>query len=159
MAVLKEQKRHCRQPGDRAGLSRSLGNEANIYYVRGELDAAMVLHKEAERLCRELGDKAGLHATLGNQALILQDRGELDAAMALHKEKERLCRELGDPSGLAISMINQASILGLKMGRVREALPLAEEAVRLANRHGLSALARQIQTILEELRLAERSTA
>lgn len=85
---------------------------------------------------RRSGDRTILHAALGNQALILQDRGDLDGAWTLHKEEERLCRELGDPNGLAISLINQALLLARDRSRPREALPLAEEAHRLATDHG-----------------------
>ena len=86
--------------GDKAGLQRTLGNQALILQNRGDLDGAMALHKEEERICRELGDKDGLQRTLGNQALILQNRGDLDGAMALHKEEERICRELGNTNDL-----------------------------------------------------------
>ena len=93
--------------------------------------------------------------SLGNQAVILYARGDLDGAMALLKEEERICRQLGDPAGLAISLANQASLLGLTMGRPREALPLAEEAYRLASQHGLTALAEQIRPFLDRLRQEE----
>jgi tetratricopeptide (TPR) repeat protein len=116
------------------------------------LEKAMALHKEEERICRELGDKAGLSGSLGNQALILKARGELDGAMALHKEVERICRELGDKAGLATSLANQAALLSDKLGFHEEALPLAEEAYRLATNHGLNALARQIKPILDFVR-------
>ncbi|MBI3797858.1 MAG: DUF4062 domain-containing protein [Deltaproteobacteria bacterium] len=151
-ALLKEQERLCRELGDKAGLYATLGNQALILQDRGDLDGAWALHKEEERLCRELGDKAGLYATLGNQALILRARGDLDGAWALLKEQERLCRELGDPNGLATSLANQAFLLARDRSRPREALPLAEEAYRLATNHGLTALARQIEGILTQVR-------
>ena len=107
---------------------------------------------------RQSGDRANLHAALGNQALILQDRGDLDGAWALHKEKERLCRELGDPNGLATSLANQAVLLARGRSRPREALPLAEEAHRLATDHGLMALAPQVERILNFVRSRLDST-
>jgi len=102
-------------------------------------------------------EAAQLYArTLGNQALILKTRGDLDGAMELYKSQERICRELGNPEGQAISFINQASLLGLKQGRHQEALPLAEEAHRLATQHGLVSLAKQIEGILNQIkRVAE----
>ena len=134
----------------------ALNNQALILYARGDLDGAMALYKEQERLCRELGNKDGLRACFGCQALILKARGDLDGAMALHKEEERLCRELGMPEGLAISLANQADVLGLGMGRPKEALPLAEEAYRLATTHGLVPLAKQIKEILDTIRVAKK---
>jgi tetratricopeptide (TPR) repeat protein len=156
MALYREQERLCRELGDKDGLQTSLAGQGVILQARGDLDGAMSLHKEKERICRELGSKAGLQASLGNQALILRARGDLDGAMALLKEEERLCRELGNKEGLAISLANQASVLASGMGRPREALPLAEEAYRLATQHGFAAVARQIQPFLEALRSQAR---
>jgi hypothetical protein len=157
MALHKEEERICRELGDKDGLMRTLGNQAVILRYRRDLAGAMALHKEEERICRELGNKAGLSYSLGNQGLLLQDRGDLDGAMALYKEQERICRELGRVEGVAISLVNQANLLGLRMCRPREALPLAEEAHRIATRHGLKALARQIEPILEKVRRALES--
>ena len=118
----------------------------------GISDGAMALMKEVECICRELGNKGGLQVSLGNQALILRAREDLNGAMALLKEQERLCRELGDARGLAISLANQADLLASARHRPQEALPLAEEALRIASRHGLAPLAGQIEAILNEVR-------
>jgi tetratricopeptide (TPR) repeat protein len=114
----------------------------------------MGLHKEQERLCRELGNKEGLSSSLGNQAAILQARGDLDGAMALYREQERICRDLGNVEGLAFSLANQAHLIAFSRRRPSEALPLAEEAYRIATRHGLTGLAKQIEPILEKVRRA-----
>jgi tetratricopeptide (TPR) repeat protein len=155
MALLKEKERICRELGNKNGLSESLGIQALIFEARGDLDGAMALQKESERLCRELGNKDGLQASLGNQAEILRARGDLDGAMALHKESERLCRELGLVEGLATSLSNQAEafILTRDLDRMREALPMAEEAYRLASTHGLKPLARRTRIAADSLRL------
>ncbi len=144
--------KHYRATGELDGLQASLGGQAVIHWARGELDEAMRLLKEQERICRELGNKHGLQASLGDQALILKARGELDEAMRLHKEQERICRELGTVDGLARSLANQALLLAENVGRPRQALPLAEEAYRLATEHGLTALAGQIKPILDDVR-------
>src|SRR5437773_12149824 len=98
-----------------------------------------------------MGDKAGLYGSLGNQALILGDRGELDAAMALLKEQERLCRELGDPPGLAISLANQAASLAGERAQRARTRALAGEAQERGRRRGFSALARQLERLLDGL--------
>jgi tetratricopeptide (TPR) repeat protein len=146
----------ARKSGDLGSLQASLGNQAVIHHDRGELDEAMRLHKEEERICRELGNKDGLQASLGNQAMIHAARGELDEAMRLLKEQERICRELGRPEGVAISLANQAVLLAAELDRPREALPLAEEAYRIATGHGLTALAGQIKPILDSVRAKAR---
>lgn len=116
----------------------------------------MDLYKETEQICRELGNKDGLQTSLGNQAGILYDHGDLDGAMTLFKEKERICRELGNKARLARSLVNLATLLARNLDRPREALPLAEEAYRLATQHGLVALARQLQPILDFVRSRSR---
>ena len=145
MALLKEQERICRELGNKAGLFRTFGNQANILKDLGDLDGAMALYKEAERICRELGDKTELQGLLNNQAIILQVRGDLEGAMALYKEAERICRELGNNESLATSLINQAVTLMQRGNQTKDALPLADEAYRLAAEHGYVALAKQIE--------------
>ena len=103
----------------------------------------MALHKEEERICRQLGNLDSLQRSLGNQALILKAWGKLGEAMALHKEEERICRQLGNPEGLAASMANQALLLA-QQGQRQEARAKAQEALALAQQHGLAALAKQI---------------
>ena len=60
--------------------------------------------------------------------------------MRLHKEQEAICRRLNDPNGLAITLVNQAHLLAFSLSQPAAALPLAEEAARLAAKHGLIAL-------------------
>ncbi|MBD3300207.1 MAG: tetratricopeptide repeat protein [Candidatus Moranbacteria bacterium] len=72
-----------------------------------------------------------IQSSLGNQARILKDWGRLKEAMDLHKQEEKICRELKNLNGLATSLANQALLLSQKMGKYKEALPLAEEAVRI----------------------------
>jgi tetratricopeptide (TPR) repeat protein len=86
MALLKEQERICRQLGNFDSLQRSLGNQANILYARGQLDEAMALHKEAERICRQLGNLDSLQRSLGNQANIQAQRNEFREAIALAEQ-------------------------------------------------------------------------
>ncbi|MCX6844512.1 MAG: tetratricopeptide repeat protein [candidate division WOR-3 bacterium] len=152
MKLYREQERICRGLGYKDGLQRALNGQALILRARGDLDGAMKLHKEQERICRELGNKDGLQASLGNQALVLQARGDLDGAMKLHKEQERICRELGSKYGLATSLTNQAWMMSENLNRPREALPLAEEAYRLASEHGYATLAQQVKGILDSIR-------
>lgn len=148
-AVRKKHEQLSREIGNEDELARSLGNQALILKERGDFDEAMLLHKQEESICRKLGDRQTLAHSLGNQATILSIQGEADRAIALRKEEEGICRELGDPRELARCLTNQALILGLSKGRARGALPLAEEAYRLASEHNQSALIDQIRPILE----------
>jgi hypothetical protein len=104
---------------------------------------------ERFRASREDGH---LQGCLGNQATILQATGDLDGAMRLHKEEEAICRRLNDPGGLAASLANQASLLAVRFFRPEDGLPLAEEAARIATKHGLQALAQRIELIVNAIR-------
>lgn len=152
MRLYKEAERICRELGNDNLLQACLCNQANILRARWDLEEAMTLHKEAERLCRELGNLDGLQRSLGNQAAIFVDRRQLDDALRLYKEKEAMCRELGNQEALAMCLISQAVTLSQKTGRHPEALPLAEEAYRLATSYGLIALSRRIESDLEWVR-------
>ena len=152
MTLLREVERLCRELGSKDGLTACLGNQAGILLARGDLDGTMKLYKEVERLCRELGHKEWLSGSLGNQALILLSRGELDGAMALLEEQEWLCRELGSVEVLTLCLGNQAMVLAQQPGGARRGLALADEAARLAEEHGLTALAERVTPVLDYVR-------
>jgi tetratricopeptide (TPR) repeat protein len=152
MRLFCEQELLCRELDSKEGLAACLGNQAAIFVACGEPKTAMKLLKEQEQLCRQFSIKDGLQASLGNQALILQILGEARVALQLHKEEERLCREIGNPDALAKSLAVQAMLLSEEMGRPREAVPLAEEAYRIATSHGLTGLARQVKPVLDMVR-------
>ena len=83
--------------------------------------------------------------------MILQAKGDLDGAMRLYEEQEAICRRLNNPNGLAISLVNQGELLALMLSRPGEGLPLAEEAARIATKHGLLALAQEIEPIVKKI--------
>jgi len=73
--------------------------------------------------------------------------------MKLHQETERICRELGNVEGIARSLANQAHLLAYNRKQPIEALPLVEEAYRVARDHGYVHLAeQQIKPILDAIR-------
>jgi hypothetical protein len=124
---------------------------ATLLWHTGHLEEASALRGHLIERYRG-SSEANYAANLGNQALILRARGDLGGAMRLHQEQEAICRRLNDPAGLARSLINQASLLAFDLQRPADGLPLAEESYRLASTHGLSALARQIEPILQRIR-------
>ena len=52
---------------------------------------------------------------------------------------------------MAVSLANQGSILAFHQSRPADGLPLAEEALRIATKHGL-ALARQFEPLVKKIR-------
>ncbi len=115
---------------------------------RSDLDRLLALAREREQFCRGANDFFGLARCLGNQAVILKARGQAEAALALLKELETLSRRLEDVEGLAFALIHQA---GLLAGQPALALPLAEQALRLATDNHLSQLADYIGSVLKQL--------
>lgn len=80
MELHREEERLCRELGNKAGLSASLGDQAIIHKDWGDRKRAMELHREEERLCRESGNKAGIVRSLANQAITLKNIDLLEEA-------------------------------------------------------------------------------
>ena len=68
----------------------------------------------------------------------------------MHKEAERICRQLRNVNGLCISLVNQGDIHG-KKGDKEIQVRMVEEALSMAQEHGLNALALQIERILKQI--------
>ena len=159
LALHKEKEQICRELGNLRGLGIALGNQANILTRRRNLDGALALHQEKERIDRQIGNVAGLAHCLGNQASIWVHHKEFGRALAMLQEQEQLCRQLGNSQKLADSLKTRAIVLASGMGRTREALPLAEEALQLAYAAGDRALAAQIGGLIDALRRSSGSIA
>ena len=152
MKLLKEEEAICRRLNDYTGLNGILGNQALILQNTGDLESAIKLLEEQEAICRRLDDSDGLQRRLGNKALILKSNGDLDAALRLPTEQEAICRRLNNSDRLARSLLNQGSLLAADLHLPTEGLPLAEKAAHLAAKHGLRALAQQIEPTLNRIR-------
>jgi hypothetical protein len=151
--VLRQYQAECqRRAGDLAKLAQALGSQATLHLARNDLTRAMDVLKEQEKLCRDINDSAWLKNCLANQAAVLRKSGNYHAALAVHKEEEQLSRQVNSAHGVALSLINQAHVLADKLKQPASGLPLAEEAYRLATRHGFNNLAGQIKTRLQRMR-------
>jgi tetratricopeptide (TPR) repeat protein len=152
LKLLREQEAICRLLGDITGLQKSLGNQGLILWRGGESVAALKLLKADEELCRRLGDPASLHLCLGNQAVILSALGDYDGAVEMYHEKERICRETNDAAGLVRALHYQAQLYAEKLRQPIFALPLAEEAVQIAEQNGLAQMTREVGQLVDALR-------
>jgi len=159
MALHQEEERICRELGNKDGLQRSLGSQALILRLRGDLDGAMALHQEEGRICRELGNKNSLAISLINQALILRERGRVDVAMDLLREAEDLCRQCGYASSLGYGLYHQASLLHHNRGQPQAALPLAEEALGIFTHLNMPGMRDHSQTLLSAIQQTLSRTA
>lgn len=137
---------------DAKGLLQScLGNQAAVLIQLGDYDEAMPRLEEQERIATEMGDLKAIARSLANRALVLKANRELPRALELMNEQERICRQIGSQEGLAIALFNQAHTL-VQLHRLKEARNKAREAHEIACRHGLARLARQMETLVHELR-------
>jgi len=122
---------------------------AEVLRRSGDPNAAGRLLERAESEARELGARVLLQQALGEQAALYMDQRKWEPALIRLKEQERLCRELGDTRSLAICQGNRALIIGKRLHFPEEALPIAREAYRLADEHGLVTLAKRLKPIVE----------
>jgi tetratricopeptide (TPR) repeat protein len=154
MVLNKEMERICRDLDDLAGLSDCLGNQGLILYARGDLGGALSLFSQQEHICRERNDAKGLSRCIGRAASVLETHGDYQGAMSLFTEMERICRESDDPEGLSACLSAQAQLLYARLGLPADALPLAEEAHRLASVSGTRDLTDESLRVLEATRSA-----
>lgn len=118
----------------------------------GRLKEAMDAFREMERLSRESGDAIGLQSALGNQSTLLRKAGDVQGALALSREQVRISRTVDHGEGICIGLTNQAAMLTGELGRPRDALPLAEEALEYARTHHLPELAQRIRPMVDTIR-------
>jgi tetratricopeptide (TPR) repeat protein len=157
LELFREQERICRQAGDLAGLARSLGNQAVVLRERNQHEEALRQHGEEEAICRRLNDLAGLQVCLINQASIHQDLADYDFAAELLDQCERICRDArSDPVGLSRVLIKKAELFFDFLRLPSLALPMAEEAYRLASANESPQLAAEAEALLKAIRSDQR---
>lgn len=111
--------------GDARSKAITLGQIADIWQVRGQLDEALRIREMDELpVYEKLGDLHSKAITWGNIADILQKQGQLDRALYIRKTEELPVYErLGDHRSRAISLGLVADILETR-GYLDEALRL-----------------------------------
>ena len=127
----------CREMGHADGLWRSLEGQAAIFGERGEFDRAWAAAQEQEDICRSCGYPNGLQRALGLKALILSQTNQPGPALELALEQERICRTSGGPETLAAALLVQSRVRADGLGQHQEALACAQEALSIADGHGI----------------------
>lgn len=149
--------------GDNVETARTLNSLAVLLESKREYRAAEPLYRKALAIIQNaLGQQHREFAdTLKNLASVLNENGDYKTAEGFYRQALAIMEKALGPehpgtaqcfNGLATALANQAVVLAQKMGKPRKALPLAEEAHRLAIEHGLTALAQQIKPILDSVR-------
>ena len=139
----------CREMGHADGLWRSLEGQAAIFGERGDFERAWAAAEEQEDICKRCGYPNGLQRALGMKALILSRTNRPGTALELALEQERICRTSGGPETLAAALMVQARVRGDGLGQHQEALACAQEALRIANHHGIGRRQREAQMLVD----------
>ena len=75
--------------------------QAEIYYLKGDLDQAMTLLKEGEALCRQTGLIPFLIKNLIEQSEIRRENGEAEVAIELLKEAMKFAQQIDNKEFIA----------------------------------------------------------
>ena len=146
----------ARRLGDRLSIARSAAQTGVMLGKLGEISKARERMRESELIFRQLSDLQGLQRCLGQIAVIERRRADYDRVKTLLDEQEAICRRLGDGEALAHSLAQRASFYAIDLGAVTIARPVAVEARSLAQKHGLTRLALDVDQLILALNRASR---
>jgi len=113
---------------DARGRALALGQIADIYQDRGELDEALrIRQEESLPIFEKLGDARLRAITLGQIADVFEARGELDEALRIRQEESLpIFEKLGDVRERAITLGQIADVYQAR-GELDEALRIRQE--------------------------------
>jgi tetratricopeptide (TPR) repeat protein len=138
--------------GLREGLAEVLGGRGDILLRRGDALASLALHQQQESVADEVGSDALRQQALGGQGAALATLGRAQAAFDVLVREEALCRALALHGSLAICLWRRARVLAHDLHRPGEALPVAEEARRVATAVGSVGVAEDADMLMQEAR-------
>jgi len=118
--------------GDIAGIAALLGNIGQVYMRRGDGERALRSQEQALRLREELGDRTQVAQTLVNLGVVHRGLRDPDRALGFYARGAEEARQIGARDVLARALWGEA-VARADLGRAREAIAPAREAVRLAS--------------------------
>ena len=134
LVVLSEQERAAREGHRWPSLIMCLLDQASLLMEQSDADGAMERLVEAEAIAQRIDDADALQAVLGSQARVCALGGEYTAALERYAHTRAICRQHRLYTGLARALLGAAEILSGNLGNHEEALPLLNEALRVARR-------------------------
>lgn len=124
------------------GLATQLENDearANIQQARGiaymrlnRPNEALTRYKESLEIKQRLGNKRGMAASYVQIGEVQKTLGNPAEAEKSYRAALKLRREIGDQAGLSVTLMDLSTLLDETFGRSKEALPLLQEALRIA---------------------------
>ncbi|TVR49300.1 MAG: PAS domain S-box protein [Puniceicoccaceae bacterium] len=118
--------------GPSPALADALDNLGRSHFFLGEYDTALQFHFRALTMEETLGRREAMALTFDLIAEVYGALGDTAKALEYHRDAYLLHRELGSLRYQVISLLGQARLLN-QLSRPEEALPLLEEARRLAD--------------------------
>lgn len=150
-----EEEQCRRELGQKRLLERCLCAKTNLCILGSQFANAIPMIREREKLCREGGDAEALAECLGDAVKVFSACRRIEEALAACEEQAVLSRRIKDPDGLARALFNQATLLLARNPREgARALPLADEALRIAMAHGLGDLVSELRNGIQTIRRA-----
>jgi tetratricopeptide (TPR) repeat protein len=115
----------------------TLGEIAEIYTRRGDVDRALAMYQEALSVFDRLGDVRSRAITLGRIARIYTGKGDYDRALAMYQEALTAFERLGDVSQESLWSLFMAFALYQRSseGDLQSAIELMERSYGLAQQH------------------------
>lgn len=123
-----EAERLCTAAGPESPLRYYLPMHARILSELGKRDEAAVVWRRCEDVCRSLRDPIGTVAPMIQRALLLDRTGDFESALSLFVQAQQLSEESGLRGEWAKCLWHRSVLLGMRLHRLEEALPLAEQA-------------------------------
>jgi len=146
-------RRYCEQAlaidrkySNKQGVSRDLILMGQLYTHDGVDEAALQAYQEGFLLARSIGDVQNSLILVERLASIYSRRHQVNEARKYYEEALTLCRESGDKRAEINAMLGQAALGGLQ-----EVLETLEDALTMAQEHGVLDLEQQAETSLARL--------
>jgi tetratricopeptide (TPR) repeat protein len=116
---------------NRIGEAATLHAIGWVYDNFNQPREALKYYREAFLIMREVGDRTGEAATLNNMALILIQEGQNRQALDLLQQILNIHQEMGTVAGEAVTLYALAFLLGRKLGKPGQAIPLLRRSIKI----------------------------
>lgn len=138
---------------DSLGLSNSLNGLAALMVEDGRADTAVVLLRQSMAILRSVAPEAELYAQLVNLGLAFHEAGQADSALHYYRSGMLAARQSEDPDGEVHALYGMAEVL-MDQGEFREAGPLLDSSLAIAERIGSADLIKEAHVSLARQREA-----
>ncbi|MEE9443119.1 MAG: serine/threonine-protein kinase [candidate division Zixibacteria bacterium] len=115
---------------DTLGLSQTLNNLGNMYWVAGKMDKALEQYVQALGLQRQLKSQREIASTLTNIGSIYVVRGEYDNGVKHLSEALEIKKDLGDKGEIARTW-NNLGVTYFMMGKASGAISAFQKSLKL----------------------------